>query len=50
MKDGRVEQGNFDNYLPLRIDEAPHVETHIVPSAEPLRGIGEAATSACSRP
>ncbi|MCT7377885.1 xanthine dehydrogenase family protein molybdopterin-binding subunit [Chelativorans salis] len=46
LKDGRVEQSNFDNYLPLRIDEAPHVETHIIPSAEPPGGIGEVATSA----
>lgn len=46
LKDGRVEQSNFDDYLPLRIEEAPHVETHIVPSAEPPGGIGEAATSA----
>jgi isoquinoline 1-oxidoreductase beta subunit len=46
LKDGRVEQGNFDNYLPLRIEESPHVETHVVPSAEPPGGIGEAATSA----
>lgn len=43
---GRVEQSNFDTYLPLRIDEAPHVETHIVRSAEAPGGIGEAATSA----
>lgn len=46
LKNGRVEQSNFDNYLPLRIEEAPHVETLIVPSAEPPGGIGEAATSA----
>lgn len=46
LKDGRVEQSNFDNYLPLRMEEAPHVETHIVPSVEPPGGIGEAATSA----
>lgn len=44
--DGRVEQSNFDNYLPLRIDEAPHVETHLVASAEAPGGMGEAATSA----
>lgn len=43
---GRVEQSNFDTYLPLRIDEAPHVETHIVRNAEAPGGIGEAATSA----
>lgn len=46
FQDGRVEQSNFDNYLPLRIEEAPHVETHIVPSAEAPGGIGEAATAA----
>lgn len=46
LKDGRVEQSNFDNYQPLRIEEAPYVETHIVPSAEPPGGIGEAATTA----
>ncbi|WP_313292692.1 xanthine dehydrogenase family protein molybdopterin-binding subunit [Rhizobium rhizoryzae] len=46
FSEGRVEQGNFDTYPPLRIDEAPHVETHIVPSAEAPGGIGEAATSA----
>ncbi len=43
---GRVEQSNFDTYLPLRIDEAPPVETYIVQSAEAPGGIGEAATSA----
>lgn len=46
FKDGRVEQSNFDNYQALRIEEAPHVETHIVPSAEPPGGVGEVATSA----
>ncbi|PDS35065.1 aldehyde dehydrogenase [Rhizobium anhuiense] len=46
FKDGRVEQSNFDNYLPLRIEEAPHVETHIVRSAEAPGGIGEASTTA----
>ncbi|WP_342418309.1 xanthine dehydrogenase family protein molybdopterin-binding subunit [Rhizobium sullae] len=46
LHDGRVEQSNFHDYLPLRIGEAPHVETHIVQSAEPPGGIGEAATSA----
>ncbi|TXR46273.1 molybdopterin cofactor-binding domain-containing protein, partial [Phyllobacterium endophyticum] len=26
IKDGRVEQSNFDNYLPMRIDEVPVIE------------------------
>jgi len=31
LKDGIVEQGNFDGYPPLRIHEMPKVEVHIVP-------------------
>jgi isoquinoline 1-oxidoreductase beta subunit len=46
LKDGRVEQGNFDTYRPMRIDEVPVVETHLVGSAEALGGIGEAPTCA----
>ncbi len=46
LKDGRVEQGNFDTYRPLRIDEALVVETHLVRSSEAPGGIGETATAA----
>jgi len=46
LKDGRVEQGNFDTYRPLRIDETPVVETHLVGSSEGPGGIGETATAA----
>jgi isoquinoline 1-oxidoreductase beta subunit len=45
LKNGRVEQGNFDTYRPLRIDEAPAVETHLVKSAEAPGGLGEAPTA-----
>ncbi|MGD9507374.1 MAG: molybdopterin cofactor-binding domain-containing protein [Geminicoccaceae bacterium] len=45
LKDGRVEQGNFDTYQILRIEEAPKVEVHIVPSSEPPGGIGEPGTA-----
>jgi isoquinoline 1-oxidoreductase subunit beta len=45
LKNGRVEQGNFDTYRPLRIDEAPVVETHVVKSSEAPGGIGEAPTA-----
>jgi isoquinoline 1-oxidoreductase beta subunit len=38
---GRVEQNNFDTYRILTIDEMPKVETHIIPSTEPVGGIGE---------
>jgi isoquinoline 1-oxidoreductase subunit beta len=45
LKNGRVEQSNFDTYEMLRIDEAPAVEVHIVHNFEPPGGIGEAGTS-----
>jgi isoquinoline 1-oxidoreductase beta subunit len=41
---GRVQQNNFYDYDPLRIDEMPVVEVHIVPSTENPGGIGEAST------
>jgi len=46
LKDGRVEQSNFDTYQILRIDEAPAIDVHIVQSREPPGGMGEAGTSA----
>jgi isoquinoline 1-oxidoreductase beta subunit len=46
LRDGRVEQANFDSYQILRMDEAPDVEVHIVPSQELPGGMGEAGTSA----
>lgn len=41
LKDGRIEQNNFDGYQVLRIDEMPKVEVHIVPSTEAPTGVGE---------
>ncbi|PYX51183.1 MAG: xanthine dehydrogenase family protein molybdopterin-binding subunit [Acidobacteria bacterium] len=38
---GRVVQGNFDDYAPLRMEECPVVEVYAVPSAEIPTGIGE---------
>jgi len=38
---GAVDQSNYDSYLPLRIEEMPVVETHIVPSENPPSGVGE---------
>ncbi|MET0066403.1 MAG: xanthine dehydrogenase family protein molybdopterin-binding subunit [Candidatus Thiodiazotropha sp.] len=44
FRDGRVEQGNFNDYRVLSIDRMPSVEVHIVPSANPPTGVGEPAT------
>jgi len=41
IEKGRVVQGNFDDYAPVRMDEAPVVEVYAVPSTEPPTGIGE---------
>ena len=46
LKDGRVEQTNFDSYPILRMNEAPVIDVHIVQSFEPPGGMGEAGTSA----
>jgi isoquinoline 1-oxidoreductase beta subunit len=43
-KDGRVEQGNFDSYRLLRINEIPPIETHIIASGESPGGLGEVST------
>jgi isoquinoline 1-oxidoreductase beta subunit len=46
VKDGKVEQSNFDDYQMLRIDQAPSIEVHIMPSSEAPGGMGEPGTSA----
>jgi isoquinoline 1-oxidoreductase subunit beta len=46
LKDGRVEQTNFDTYQVLRMNEAPAIEVHIAQSSEPPGGMGEPGTSA----
>jgi isoquinoline 1-oxidoreductase beta subunit len=46
LKNGRVEQSNFDNYQVVRINEAPAIEVHIVKNNEAPGGMGEPGTSA----
>ena len=41
---GRVEQGNFNNYEMLRIDEMPVIDVHIMPSTARVGGMGECST------
>ncbi len=41
LADGRVKQGNFHDYWPLRFEEMPEVEVHIVPSRQDPSGVGE---------
>lgn len=44
LKDGLVEQANFDGYEVLRMNEMPKVEVHLVASSEAPTGIGEPGT------
>jgi isoquinoline 1-oxidoreductase beta subunit len=41
LKDGRIEQDNFNSYRVLRMNEMPKVEVYIVPSTLPPTGVGE---------
>src|SRR5712675_1478255 len=46
LRDGRVEQTNFDNYRILRMNEVPAIEIFIIQSSETPGGMGECGTSA----
>jgi isoquinoline 1-oxidoreductase beta subunit len=41
LKDGLVQETNFDRYRILRMNEMPAVETHILPSTNRPTGMGE---------
>jgi isoquinoline 1-oxidoreductase beta subunit len=43
VKGGRIEQSNFHDYRMTRLTDAPVIDVHIVSSAEPPGGIGEAS-------
>jgi isoquinoline 1-oxidoreductase subunit beta len=43
IKNGAVEQANFDGYDPIRINEAPPIEVYLTKSAEDPGGMGEPA-------
>jgi isoquinoline 1-oxidoreductase beta subunit len=41
VADGRIQQANFDRYPLMRINDAPVVETHLMPSTSAPSGAGE---------
>jgi isoquinoline 1-oxidoreductase beta subunit len=44
LKDGRVEQSNFDDYPVLRIAQMPRIDVHILPLRTKPSGVGEPGT------
>jgi isoquinoline 1-oxidoreductase beta subunit len=46
LANGRVEQSNFHDYRPLRINQAPKIDVHVMQSGESPGGIGETGTTA----
>lgn len=45
MKDGGIEQTNFDGYTPLRMSNVPDLDISIISNGQPASGCGEPATT-----
>ncbi|MDE2283643.1 MAG: xanthine dehydrogenase family protein molybdopterin-binding subunit [Hyphomicrobiales bacterium] len=45
MKDGRLEQFNFDSYTPMRMSQIPEIDVSIIGNGEPAVGCGEPAVT-----
>jgi isoquinoline 1-oxidoreductase subunit beta len=41
MKDGAIEQDNFDSYTPARMADMPEIDIAVIANGEPARGTGE---------
>jgi isoquinoline 1-oxidoreductase subunit beta len=46
IKNGRVQQSNYNDYRVMRINEVPEIEVHLIASGEAPGGIGETGTTA----
>jgi isoquinoline 1-oxidoreductase beta subunit len=46
IKNGRVQQSNYQDYRVMRINEVPEIEVHLIASGEAPGGIGETGTTA----
>jgi isoquinoline 1-oxidoreductase subunit beta len=45
LKDGGIEQTNFDSYTPLRMSQVPEVAISVIANGEPATGVGEPAVT-----
>lgn len=48
IENGRVREGNFNDYRMLRIDQTPSIEVHVIRSSAFPGGIGETGTTAAA--
>ncbi|MTV17360.1 MULTISPECIES: molybdopterin cofactor-binding domain-containing protein [Bradyrhizobium] len=45
LKDGGIEQTNFDSYTPLRMSQLPEVAVNVIANGEKATGVGEPAVT-----
>src|ERR1700758_5796448 len=45
LKDGGIEQTNFDSYTPLRMSQTPEVSVSVIANGEKATGVGEPAVT-----
>jgi len=45
LKDGAIEQTNFDSYTPLRMSQMPEVAVNVIANGEKATGVGEPAVT-----
>jgi isoquinoline 1-oxidoreductase beta subunit len=45
MKDGNIEQTNFDTYTPLRMSQVPELDLHVLSTGNYPSGVGEPAVT-----
>ena len=48
IKNGGVEQSNFDDYEILTYNEMPEIEVHIIKNYYPVGGVGEVGVPPCA--
>jgi len=44
LENGRIQQGNFDDYPVLRMNQSPRIDVHIIANGERPGGVGETGT------
>ena len=45
LKDGGIEQTNFDTYTPLRMSQTPEIAISVIANGEKATGVGEPAVT-----